>query len=137
LLLKNVFAVRKGGKLNADYYMSETLTPLAEWLAGQLGATNRQLIVRSDNARPDTAEKVNEFSAGQRMTRGSHPPYLPGLEPENQLIGRSFDDTDQLLMVIKEVFESVEKALLGKVFHEWGERLAKCLVGRSGLGENT
>jgi hypothetical protein len=40
-------------------------------------------------------------------------------------------------MAIKQVCESIEKAVLDKVFREWRERLAKCLVGRSGLVENT
>jgi hypothetical protein len=40
-------------------------------------------------------------------------------------------------MAIKEVCESTEKAVSEKVFHEWRERLAKCLVGIGGLVENT
>jgi hypothetical protein len=101
------------GMNNADCYISEILTTLAKWCAGQVGATDRELMVHSGNARPHTAKRVNEFLANNGMTRAPHPPYLPDLAPCNffrfsyiktQLMGRSLYDSDQLLMGIKEVF---------------------------------
>lgn len=141
-----IAALPKGSKFNTDYYISEILTPLAAWRAGQVGATDRKLIVHSDNARPHMAKKVNEFFANNGMTRAPHPPYSPDLAPcdfflfgyiKERLKGRSFNDADQLLMAINGVCESIEKATLEKVFYEWRERLAKCLVACGGLVENT
>jgi hypothetical protein len=33
-----------------------------------------------------------------------------------------FGDADELLMIIKEVCESIEKAVLERIFHEWREK---------------
>jgi hypothetical protein len=104
-----------------------------------VGAADRQLIAHSDNARRDAAKKVNEFLVNNRMTRMF--PYSPDLAPcdfflfshiKNQLMGQSCDDANQLLMAIKKICESIEKAVLEKMFCERRERLTKCLVGAMG-----
>jgi hypothetical protein len=55
-----IAALRKGGKLNAEYYISEILASLAERRAGQVVAADRKLIVHSDDARPPPAKRVND-----------------------------------------------------------------------------
>jgi hypothetical protein len=141
-----IAALRKGEKFNVNYYISEILVPLPEWRAGQVGATDRNLIVPSDNVRSHTAKRVNQFLINNGMMKALHLLYSPDFAPydfflfshiKSQLMGRSFDDGDQLLMAIKEICKFIERVVLEKVFHEWRDRLAKCLVGRSGLVENT
>jgi transposase len=110
-----------------------------------MGARDRQLIVHSDNARPHTAKVVNEFLANNGMTVALHPPYSPDLTSydfflfsyiKNQLMRRSFDDTNQLWMAIKEVCESSKRAFLEQVSHEQRET-SQMLCGGAGLLENT
>jgi hypothetical protein len=141
-----IAALRKGKKFNADYFISEILAQLAEWPAGQVEATDRKLIVHFDNARPHTAKNINEFLANNGITMGPHPPCSPDITlcdfflfgyTNNQLMGRSFDDADQLLIAIKEVCESIEKAVLERIFHEWREKPVKSLMSGGGLVKNT
>jgi hypothetical protein len=80
-IFTRIAALRKGGKFNADDYISGILAPLAEWRAGQVGATDRKWIVHADNARPGTPKKVNEFLANNGMTRAPYLPYSPDLAP--------------------------------------------------------
>jgi hypothetical protein len=143
--LSRIATLQKGGKFNADYYISEICAPFVEWHAGQMGVTDQKLIVYSDNARLHTTKSVNKFLGNNGMTRVLHPSYSPDLAQcdfflfssiKNQLMRRSFDDADQSLMAINEVCECIEKSVLEKVFHEWRERLAKYLVSDSGLVEN-
>jgi hypothetical protein len=112
-----IAALRKGGRFNTDSYISEILASLAKWRAGQVGAMDRKLIIDSDNVRP-----------------GPHAPSSPDLAScdffrcislKNQPMRQSSDDTKHLLMVINEICEFFENAVLEKVFHGWRERLAK------------
>jgi hypothetical protein len=144
--LLRIAALRKGGKFSADDYISEILSLLAEWSGGQIGATDRKFWVYFGKARPPNIKRLNKFLADNGMTRTPHAPYSPDLELcdfflfsyiKNQLMGGSFDDKGQLLMAIKEVCESIEKAVLEKVLHEWRERLAECLMRGGRLVENT
>jgi hypothetical protein len=53
----------KGSKLNIDYYVSDTRSPIATWRPRQVGAMDQTLIMRSDNARSHIAKKVDGFFA--------------------------------------------------------------------------
>jgi histone-lysine N-methyltransferase SETMAR len=76
-----ICALPKGAKFNADYYISEILSPLVQWRSEQAGATARKLIVHADNARPHTAKKLTEFFDSNGLQRAPHPPYSPDLAP--------------------------------------------------------
>jgi transposase len=86
------------------------------------------LHVHADNAHPHTAKKATEFLAGNGMKRARRPPYSPDLAPcdfyifgyiKGRLVGASFEEPDQLLQAIDEIFQSIEKVTLECVFSEW------------------
>jgi hypothetical protein len=128
-------ALPKGAKFNADYYMSEILTPLLQWRSRQVGATDRKLIVHADNARPHTAKKVDQFFRDHGLLRAAHPPYSPDLAPcdfylfgyiKGKLQGQCFDDGEQLLRAIDAICQAIEKVTLENAFRNWEERLSVC-----------
>jgi hypothetical protein len=68
------------------------------------------------------------------MKRGLHRPYSPDLAPGDfylfgyikvRLVGASFEEPDQLLHAIDAIVQSTEKVTLGRVFHEWMDRLSE------------
>jgi hypothetical protein len=129
-----ILALPKGMKLNADYYISHVLDPLAEWRRSQVGGSDRRLHVHADNARPHIAKKVTEFLAGNGMKRASQPPDSPDLSPcdfylygyiKGRATGASFEEPDQVLQAIDAIFQSIGKATLERVFQEWMDRLAQ------------
>jgi transposase len=126
-----IVALPKRMKFNPDYYISHILDPFAEWRRSPVGGSDRRLYVHADNARPHTAKKVTEFLAGKDMKRAPHQPYSPDLAPCNfyvfahlkrRLTSASVEEPDQLLQAIEAIFQSIERATLERVFHEWIDR---------------
>jgi histone-lysine N-methyltransferase SETMAR len=126
----------KGATFDAAYYISDILTPLAKWRKNQIGSTNRNLIVHSDNARPHIAKKNLEFLKDNSMNRAPHPAHSPDLAPSDfylfgyikqVLAGTQFDDRAQLFMRIDGILEGIQKVTLEKVFSDWMERLEQCI----------
>jgi hypothetical protein len=64
------------------------------------------------------------------MTRTPHPLCSPDLARCGFFLFSCVKN--QPLMAIKEIYESIEKAVSHKVFHKWRETLAKYLVGVAG-----
>jgi transposase len=104
------------------------------------------LIVHSDNARPHTAKRVDDFFDNNGMQRALHPPYSPDLAHcdfflfgyiKEKLRGQSFDTSDELLTAITGICESIQKVTLEKVFCEWQARLARCVRDNGGLVRST
>jgi hypothetical protein len=117
----------KDSKFNAHHYVSAILQSLADWHIGEVGATDRKLILHADNARPHTAEVSLAFTEQNGMKRALHPPdsqdpvlldfFLFGHVKEI-LSGRSFSSADDLLSEIQIILASREKAILFKIFTE-------------------
>jgi hypothetical protein len=88
-----------------DYYISEILAPLTAWRASEAGAADRDLMMYSDNARPQIRKKPDEFFANNGMRRPPHSPYSHDFAPsdfflfgyiKNKLKRQLFDDPDHL-----------------------------------------
>jgi hypothetical protein len=52
-------------------------------------------------------------------------------------LNASFEEPDQLLLVVDVIFQFIEKATLERVFQEWMDRLAQCRMVIGGLVEGT
>jgi hypothetical protein len=70
------------------------------------------------------------------MEQAPHPPYSPDLAPSDfylfdylndRLQGQHFEDGDQLFDAIIALAAIIEKVTLQRVFHEWMERLRRCI----------
>jgi histone-lysine N-methyltransferase SETMAR len=123
-------------KFNRTHYVTNILSPLAIWCETQMGKTDRKLIVHSDNARPDTAQKVLDFLEHNAMERALHPPYSPELVPcdfslfghvKGLLAGGEFADRTELEQVVVAILDGIEKVTLGEVFLAWMARLRACI----------
>jgi transposase len=77
------------------------------------------------NARPHTAKKVDEFFTNNVIIGVPRPPYSPDFAPfdfflfeyvKERLNGRSFDDPDQLSMIINEFCAFIEKSFWRRCF---------------------
>jgi histone-lysine N-methyltransferase SETMAR len=132
--LINILA--KGCTFNSTHYITEILSPLADWRLTEAGGCKRKLIVHADNARPHVARQTIGFLEQNGMKRGPHPPYSPDLAPSDFylfgyvkgcLAGNAFADADELLDAVQRILEGIEKATLQAVFLEWMERLEKCI----------
>jgi hypothetical protein len=132
-------ALPKGAKFNADYYISNILTPVLDWRTAQRGATDRKLIVHADNARPHIANKVKKFFDDNELEMAPHPLYSPDLAPcdlylfgyvKGQLKGQTFEQEEDLFRAVNTVCETIETDTLASVFRDWIERLEKCVRSR-------
>jgi hypothetical protein len=70
-----------GCKFNTILYITEVLSPLAEWHSNQVAASDRKLVAQADNARPHTARISLTFLDENHVTKSPHTPYLPRLTP--------------------------------------------------------
>jgi histone-lysine N-methyltransferase SETMAR len=133
-LLVNVLPRRH--KFNSDYYITEILSPIADWLSTQVRKGERKLIIHSDNACPHTAQRSLQFLKQNRMKKALHPLYSPDLAPSDFylfgymkrcLAGFSFENPDGLLHGIQGFLAGVQKVTLQAVFLEWMRRLRQCI----------
>jgi histone-lysine N-methyltransferase SETMAR len=116
-----ILVLENGRKVNARYYITETLEPLSQWRSIEAVGTERKLLVHADNARPYTAKLSTQYFNKNRMKSAPHPPYSPDLVPSDFylfgyvkrcLAGLSFEDADQLLAAVEDVLEGIEKMTL-------------------------
>jgi hypothetical protein len=73
----------KGWKFNITHYITEMLSPLAEWRRNQVGASDRKVIIHADNAPPHTARISLTFLNENDMTKAPHPFSLLDLVPSD------------------------------------------------------
>jgi histone-lysine N-methyltransferase SETMAR len=129
--------LEKGRKFNAGYYIAEILEPLSRWCSIEAVGNERKLLMYADNVRPHTTNLSTQYFTENQMKSVPHPPYSPDLAPSDFylfgyvkrfLAGLSFEDTDQLRAAVEGVLEGIEKVTLQAVFHEWMDRLRKCII---------
>jgi hypothetical protein len=79
---------------------------------------------------------VHDDSALLAIAFAANVSYLPGLAPSDfslfrhmkgRLRGESFETGERLLSVVEDIFGSLEKSPLTKVFLEWMTRLERCI----------
>jgi len=123
----------KGAKWTAKYYV-ETILPKIARLREK--DDHRWLIVHADNARPHTARVVGEYMDANCLRKAPHPPYSPDLAPcdfflfgyiKEKLKGFEFANGEELLSAINEILAAIPADTLLRVFHEWMERLERCI----------
>jgi histone-lysine N-methyltransferase SETMAR len=127
----------KGFKFNATHYVTNILSSLADWRKVQAGGSTRRLIVHADNARPHSAQIMEQLLKQNRMKRAPHPVYSPNLAPSDfylfghvkqLLAGHEFPDAEALLEAVRAILGGIEKVTLERVFLAWVERLRKCIA---------
>jgi hypothetical protein len=70
-----VDVLSKGSKFNAHHYVSAILQYLTDWRIGEVGATDRKLIIHTDNVRFHPANVLLAFIKQNEMKRTPRPPY--------------------------------------------------------------
>jgi hypothetical protein len=111
----DISVLGKGLKFNATHYVTEILSPLAEWLKNQVGASDRKLIVHADRTRPHTAGISLTFLDENDMMKALHPPYPSDLVPSDFF---PFVHVKQLLRGVKypdrgSLFDAIVQILTG------------------------
>jgi hypothetical protein len=131
-----VDALPKAGKFNAHYYTGNIIYAILIWRQAEGGTRPSKLWVHADNARPHTAKVSADFMATSGMKRAPHPPYSPDLAPSDfflfgyvkgKLTGYRAGSAAELLLRINEILAEITQETLNAVFHEWIQRLQKCI----------
>jgi hypothetical protein len=124
----------KDSKFNAGHYISRVLSPLPEVFAAYQDDPKRHVVIRADNARLHCAKTVPMFLDHNSLRRAPHPLDSPDLTLSGFWLFRnlkgvlqegSFDECDELLSAIQDIFIGVDRETLDGVFQEWMIRLAK------------
>jgi hypothetical protein len=125
-----------GCKFNASHYVTNILTPLADWHTVQGWESNRKLMIHADNARPHVATMTQQFLEQNSTKTVPRPAYSPDLTPsafdlfgnvKQLLAGQEFPDGEALLRGLNAIFAGIEKVTLESVFLEWMERPRRCI----------
>jgi hypothetical protein len=128
--------LEKERKFNAMHDLTETLSPLSEWLPSDASENDRKLMVHANNTRPHTARFQVEFFEDNRMKMPQHPPSSTDIAPSDLfpcryvkgcLAGRSFVNGEEPVEAIRGILDSIEKATLHNIFLAWMDRLRKCI----------
>jgi histone-lysine N-methyltransferase SETMAR len=124
-----IVTLPKGRTFNAEYYRDNILVTLTQLQPEDDG---RKLVVHTDNARTDTAQKCRTFCEENGMRLAPHSPYSYDLAPSDfflfgyvkeRLKEMVFPSYEELLDAIGEVVTGIELETLTVVFEHWAERL--------------
>ncbi|PNF41538.1 hypothetical protein B7P43_G12319 [Cryptotermes secundus] len=93
-------------------------------------------VLHHDNARPHTADIVQEFLAKNKMAVVPHPPYSPDLAPcdfflflkmKIKLKGRRFDTAEEIQAETQTVLNTLTKKDFQDAFQKWQKRWDRCM----------
>jgi hypothetical protein len=120
-------------KLTAAYFCGEIIPKIVEGMPFDLAMSTRQVMPHMDKATPPI-RGINEMFSGFRIRPIEHPPYPLDLAPSDfylsgklkgDLAGKEFDCTEELLLTIKWIADSVGRAELELVFDAWERKLSE------------
>jgi hypothetical protein len=131
-----ITALQPRTKFIAAYSCSEIIPKMAGGMPLDPANSPRQLMLRINKATPYRAWELITCLKRFRIHPIDHPPYSPDLEPsdfyifENPkgvLAGQELDSTEELLLVIRWVTDSIGQAELESIFDAWERRLSECI----------
>jgi hypothetical protein len=126
-----------GYRFNATHYITEGLSPLAEWRRNQVGRSDRKFIVHANTACLHTARNFLTFRDEIYMRKAPHLPYFPDLSPSDFFLfghlkhlggGAEFPDRDSLFDAIVHSLTALEKVSLNDMFLWRMDRIRSCTV---------
>jgi transposase len=123
-------------KFSSTYFCNNIIPKIVERMPFDLAESPRKLMLRMDNASPHRARGSCKCLKKFRIRPIRHPPYSPDLAPSDFYLfgklkgafaGPEFVSTDKLLLPIRELTGSIERAELESVFDAWEWRLRQCI----------
>lgn len=101
------------------------------------GAEVENLLFHQDNAPPHRAVETLLTIDFLGFERINHAPYSPDLAPmdfavfpqlKSDLRGRSFSDIEELRMAVRTAVSAYDKSWYSDIYHNWLQRLRKCIT---------
>jgi hypothetical protein len=128
-------------KFSALHFCGDIIPRLVERMPFDQAKSARQLMLHMNNATPSESGESIPYLKKFRIRLINHPLYSPELRPSDfslfeklkgSLAGQEFESTEELLLAIREVADSIGRAELESVCDTWKQRLSGCIQMKGG-----
>jgi histone-lysine N-methyltransferase SETMAR len=120
-------------KYNKEYFINAILEGINEECNHGVGyGHTKHMKIHMDNCRVQNAQQTTEKIRSMNLQRLDHPAYSPDLNPcdfwffgraKTAIQNQSFQDPDELIEALTNLFDSITFEELQIVFHNWIRRL--------------